>query len=336
MPLAASFFSHRRSLLAAAGLALTLLAAHTPSLHAQSAAAAYPTRPIQLVVAAPAGGPSDAVARQLAEEMTKVLGQPVVIDNKPGANGIIAAESVLRSAPDGHTLMMSWIGNATSRGLTPKLSFDINKDFIHITQMVSGANILVAHPSAGFKTIKDLIAFVKANPGKVSYASAGNGTSGHLAMELFKQRAGLSMVHIPYKGGAQALNDVLGGQLPLMFINQDAVIPHAKTGRLVPLAITSPQRNPLFPDLPTIAESGFPGFEATAWAGLPAPKGTPPAVIEKIHAAAVRAMQGPFKAKQEATGALVVGSNPAQFSDFVRREVDTWVQVITTAGIKAD
>ncbi len=315
-------------------LALGLAGWAMPAAQAQTAP--FPSRPVQLVVAAPAGGPSDAVARQLAEEMSKVLGQPVVIDNKPGANGIIAAEAVLRAAPDGHTLMMSWIGNATSRGLTPKLSFDINKDFIHITQMVSGANILVANPSAGFKTIKDLVAFAKANPGKISYASAGNGTSGHLAMELLKQRAGISMLHIPYKGGAQALNDVLGGQLPLMFINQDAVIPHAKAGRLIPLAITSPQRNALFPDLPTIAESGFPGFEATAWAGLSAPRGTPPAVIEKIHAAATRAMQGPFKTKQEATGALVVASTPAQFTDFVRREVDTWVQVINNAGIKAD
>ena len=330
---APSLRAGRRHLLGAFA-AIAFLAAPLGSVQAQPAA--FPTRPIQLVVAAPAGGPSDAVARQLAEEMAKVLGQPVLIDNKPGANGIIAAEAVLRAAPDGHTLMMSWIGNATSRGLTPKLSFDINKDFIHITQMVSGANILVANPAAGFKSIKDLIAFAKANPGKASYASAGNGTSGHLAMELFKQRAGLSLVHIPYKGGAQALNDVLAGQLPLMFINQDAVIPHAKTGRLVPLAITSPKRNPMFPDLPTVAESGFPGFEATAWAGLSAPRGTPPAVIEKIHAAAVRAMQGPFKDKQEATGALVVGSTPAQFSEFVRREVDTWVQVITTAGIKTD
>jgi tripartite-type tricarboxylate transporter receptor subunit TctC len=276
------------------------------------------------------------VARQLAEDLGKELGQPVVIDNKPGANGIIAAEALVRAAPDGHVLMMSWIGNATSKGLTRNQSFDIDRDFVHITQMVAGANVLVVNPATGFKTVQELVAFAKSNPGKLSYASAGNGTSGHLAMELLKQRAGIFMVHVPYRGGAPALNDVLAGHVGLMFINQDAVIPHLKTGKLVALAITSPARNARFPDLPTIAESGYPGFEATAWAGLSAPRGTPAAVVERIHAAAVKAMQGAFKAKQEATGAVVVASSPAQYTAFVRREVSTWTEVITSAGIKAD
>jgi len=295
-----------------------------------------PSRPIQLVVAAPAGGPSDAVARMAAEEMGRLLGQPVVIDNKPGAGGTIAAEAVARAPADGHTLMMSWIGNATSQALIPKQSFDINRDFVHITQMVAGSNVLVVSPSTGFKTLKDLVAYAKANPGKLTYASAGNGSSGHLAMELLKQRAGISMLHIPYRGGAPALNDLLGGQVQLMFINQDAVIPHMKAGRLVALAITSPQRVGVFPDLPTVAESGFPAFEATAWAGLSAPRGTPPAVVERIHAAAVKALQGPMKAKQEALGALVIGSSPEQFSAFVRNETEKWTRVIKTAGIRPD
>jgi tripartite-type tricarboxylate transporter receptor subunit TctC len=297
----------------------------------------YPSRPIQLVVAAPAGGPSDNLARSFAEGLARELGQPVVIDNKPGAGGLIAAEAARKAAPDGHTLHLSWIGNATSRALNPKSTVDINRDFVHITQMVYGANVLVVHPSSGFKTLQELIAHARANPGKLSYASAGNGSSGHLAMELLKQRAGIRLVHIPYRGGAPALNDVLAGQLPLMFINQDAVIPHAKSGKLVPLAITSPTRNAVFPDLPTVAEAGsLSGFEATAWAGLSAPQGTPPAIIERLHAASLKAMQGSFRARQEATGAVVVASTPAQFTAFVQKETDSWTRVISTAGIQAD
>lgn len=306
---------------------------HTPFLAQTSD---FPSRPIQLVVAAPAGGPSDALARMVAEDMAKSLGQPIVIDNKPGAGGAIAADSVARAAPDGHTLMLSWIGNATSRTLLSKPGADINSDFVHITQLASGSNVLVAHPRTGLKTLSELLAFAKANPGKLSYASAGNGSSGHLAMEMLEQRAQIHLVHVPYRGGAPALNDLLGGQVDLMFINQDAVISHIQSGQLVPLGITSGQRNPLFPNLPTVAESGFNGFEATAWAGLSAPRGTPALVIERLHAAATKALQGPLKAKQEEIGAQVVGSTPSQYTAFVRAETDKWARVIKAAGIKPD
>lgn len=318
--------------------ALTFVALGGLALGPQLAAAQqpYPSRPVVLIVAAPPGGPSDNVARQLAEGLAKELGQQVVIDNKPGANGVIAAEAARRAAPDGYTLHMSWIGNATSRALSPKATVDINRDFVHITQMVYAANILVAHPASGWKTMQDFLQHARANPGRISYASSGNGSSGHLAMEMLKQRAGLNLVHVPYRGGGPALNDVLAGQLPVMFINQDAVIPHAATGKLVPLAITSPARNAVFPGLPTVAEGGLPGFEATAWAGLSAPAGTPRAIVERLHAAAVKAMQGPFRAKQEATGAVVVASTPEQFTAFVQKETDNWTQVIRAAGITAD
>jgi tripartite-type tricarboxylate transporter receptor subunit TctC len=296
----------------------------------------FPNRPIQLIVAAPPGGPSDVLARQLADGLGKELGQSVVIDNRPGAGGTLAAEAALRAAPDGHTLMMSWIGNATAPALLPKVGFDITRDFVHITQMVAGANILVVHPSTGFRTLADLLAHARKNPGRLSYASSGNGSSGHLAMELLKQRAGISMLHIPYRGGAPAMNDLLSGQVDLMFINQDAVIPHQQSGRLVPLAITSTQRNAMFPNLPTVAESGFSGFEATAWAGVSTPKGTPTAVVERMHAAILKTLHGPMRAKQEATGALIVGSTPAQFTQFVREETAKWTQVIRSANIKAD
>ena len=320
---------HRRDLIMA-----SVLGALAPLAGAQSAA--WPSRPVQLIVAAPAGGPSDALARMLAEDLSRQLGQPVVIDNRPGAGGMLAAEALLRAAPDGHTVMLSWIGNATAPALAPKIGFDINRDFIHVTQVVAGSNVLVAHPSTGLRSLQDLLRAARAKPGRLTYASAGNGSSGHLAMELLKQRAGVSLLHIPYRGGAPALSDLLGGQVDLMFINQDAVIPHLKTGRLVPLAITSATRNPLFPDLPTVAESGFPGFEATAWAGLSVPRGTPPAVVERLHAAAVKAVNGPMRARQEAMGAVVVGSSPAQFQDFVRAETDKWTRVIRAAGIKPD
>lgn len=325
------FSLRRRSLsLAVVGLSSLLLSSGA------SQAQTYPNRPITLIVAAPAAGPSDNLARAMAEGLSKELGQSVVVDNRPGANGVIGGELAKRAAPDGYTLHMTWIGNATSRALSPKSTLDINKDFVHITQMVYAANILVANPASGFKTLKDLMQYAKANPGKLSYASSGNGSSGHLAMEMLKQRAGLDIVHVPYKGGAPALNDVLAGQLPIMFINQDAVIPFAKTGKLVSLAITSPTRNPVFPDVPAVQEAGLPGFEATAWAGLSAPAGTPRAVVDRIHAAAVKVMQGPFRGKQEATGAVVVASSPEQFAAFVQRETDNWTQVIRTAGITAD
>lgn len=297
---------------------------------------AFPSRPILLVVAGPAGGPPDLLARMLAEDMARALGQPIIIDNKPGASGLVAAEAVARAAPDGHTLMLSWIGNASSQSLMPKASVDINRDFTHIVQLASGSNVLVVHPRTGFKTLDDLLRFAKSRPGKLSYASAGNGSSGHLAMEMLKQRARISVVHVPYRGGMPALNDLLGGQVDLMFINQDAVIGYARAGQLVPLAITSSSRNPLFPNVPTVAESGFPGFEMTAWAGLSAPRGTPLAVVDRIRAAALAALFGPAKAKQEAQGAQVVGSTPQQYTAFIRAETDKWAQVIKAAGIKPD
>lgn len=301
-----------------------------------SAQAAWPAKPIQLVVAAPPGGPSDNFGRQLAEELQRDLGQPIVIDNRPGAGGQLAAEFVARSAPDGHVLLMTFAGNATAQTLIPRAGLDFNRDFTHVTQMMAGANVLVAHPSTGLRTFKDFVAFAKANPGKLSYASSGNGTSGHLAMELLKQRAGLALVHIPYRGGAPALNDLLAGQTQVMFLNTDAVLQHVRSGRLNGLAISSPQRSPLLPDLPTVAEQGYPGYEATAWGGLSGPRGLPPAVVERLHGAVLKVLRGPFRARQEALGGTILGTTPAEYTAFFKTEVDRWAQVIKTAGIKAD
>ena len=296
----------------------------------------YPKRPIQLIVAAAPGGPSDVFARQLAVKLGKELGQPVVIDNRPGAGGTLAAEALLRMAPDGHALMMTWPGTVTAKALMPKVSFDIAQDFAHITQLIAGANVLVVHPSTGFRSLDDVLEHARKHPDGLTYGSSGNGGSGHLAMELLKQRAGVTLVHVPYRGGAAALHDLIQGRVDLMFINQDAVLPHLQTGRLVALAISSGQRNPLFPDVPTVAESGFAGFEAISWAGLSAPKGTPHAVVERLYTAAKRTLNGPMRARQEAIGALVIGSNPEQFSDFVQEEAAKWSQLIRNANIKAD
>jgi len=322
----------RKILVAGAALLLSLASAVQPML---ARAADFPSRPVQLVVAAPAGGPSDALARMLAEDLAKVLGQSFIVDNKPGAGGAIAADAVARATPDGHVLMLSWIGNATNQTLAPRQGFDINRDFVHITQVVSGANVLVAR-AGGPKTLNELLALAKAQPGKLSYASAGNGSSGHLAMEMLKQRAGISLLHIPYRGGAPALNDLLGGQVELMFLNQDGVMPYVRTGKLVALAISTGARNPQLPEVPTVAESGFRGFEATAWAGISAPRGTPDAVVQRLHAAVQKVLQGPFRGKQEALGAQVVGSTPAQYAAFVQAETEKWANVIKAAGIRAD
>lgn len=319
--------SRRRCLLGTAAL-LTLGRA--------AAQAPWPTRPVQLVVAAPPGGPSDNFGRQLAEELAKRLGQPVIIDNRPGAGGQLAAEHVARSAPDGHVLLMSFAGNATAQTLIPRANLDFNRDFTHVTQMMAGANVLVVHPATGLRSFKDFIAHAKAHPGRLAYASSGNGTSGHLAMELLKQRAQVSLVHIPYRGGAPALNDLLAGQTQAMFLNTDAVLPHIRTGKLHALAISSPQRSPLLPDLPTVAEQGYPGYEATAWGGLSGPKGLPQPVVEKLHAAVVQVLNGPFRQRQEALGGTLLGTGPAEFTAFFKSEIERWNKVITTAGIKAD
>jgi tripartite-type tricarboxylate transporter receptor subunit TctC len=296
----------------------------------------YPWHPIKLVVAAPAGGPPDALARSIAEAMSKVLGQPIVIDNKPGGAGLIAAQETARAAPDGHTLMLSWIGNASSQALIARRGLDINRDFVHITQIASDANVLIAHPSTGFKTLADFLEYAKTHPDKLTYASSGNGSAGHLAMEMLKERSGSSLRHIPYRGSTPALIDLAAGRVDVMFINQDAVIPGAFSGALVLLAITSAQRNPLFPDVPTVAESGFPGYEATTWAGLSAPAGTPASVVETIHAAALEALKGPIRLRQQTQGTQIVASTPAQYQAFMRKETQKWAGVIKRAGIAID
>ncbi|MGJ7542370.1 Bug family tripartite tricarboxylate transporter substrate binding protein [Variovorax sp. LT1R16] len=319
----------RRTLLAA--LACTSLLAGAA--HADD----YPSRPVKLIVPFPAGGTSDIMGRLIAEALGRQLKQPFIVDNRGGAGGAIGTEQVAKAPGDGYTLLLSGIGsNAIIHGFSPKPPYDSNRDFVHVSQLAAGPNVLVVNPSFPAKNFKEFIAWVKANPGKFNYGQV-NASSGHVTTEYLKQVAGLDMVGIPYKGSAPALNDVLADQIPGMFTNQDAVLPHIKAGKLRALVVTSAQRNPLFPDVPTVSESGYTGFSAVSWIGLSAPKGTPKAVIEKLEAAMVKGFADPaVRARLESNGFVVVVSHPADYTRFVQDETTRWTQVVQKAGIKLD
>ncbi|KQT13308.1 Bug family tripartite tricarboxylate transporter substrate binding protein [Ramlibacter sp. Leaf400] len=325
---------HKRKFLAAA-LAVAVLGSPLSAAFAQ---ADYPSRPVKIVVPFPPGGTSDIMGRAIAEELTRQLKQPFVVENKAGAGGAIGSEQVAKATPDGYTLLLSGIGsNAVIHGFAaPKPNYDSMRDLVHISQLAAGPNVLVANPSFPAKTFKEFIAYAKANPGKVDYGQV-TASSGHLTTEYLKQVAGLQMVGIAYKGGAPAVTDILAGQIPLMFTNQDAVLPHVKAGKLRALAVTSPQRNPLYPDVPTVAESGYPEFAAVSWTGLSAPKGTPREIVDKLEAAMVKAFNEPAaRQKLEANGFVVVASRSADYTRFVQEEINRWAKVIQTAGIKPE
>lgn len=320
----------RRTLLTAAACTGLL----TSVAHAQDD---YPSRPVKLVVPFPAGGTSDIMGRLIADVLGRQLKQPFIVDNKGGAGGAIGTEQVSKAPGDGYTLLLSGIGsNAIIHGFSPKPIYDSNRDFVHISQLAAGPNVLVVNPSFPAKNFQEFIAWVKANPGKFSYGQV-NASSGHVTTEYLRQVAGLDMVGIPYKGGAPALNDVLADQIPGMFTNQDAVLPHVRAGKLRALVVTSAQRNPLFPDVPTVAESGYPGFSAVSWTGLSTPKGTPKAVVDKLEAAMVKGFADPaVRAKLESNGFVVVASRSADYTRFVQDEIARWSQVVQKAGIKLD
>jgi tripartite-type tricarboxylate transporter receptor subunit TctC len=315
---------------AAATLATTLP-------HAALAQADYPSKPIKLVVAFPPGGTSDVMARMLSEELGKQLKQPVLVENIGGAGGVIGLDRALKLPADGYTIIQTGVGqNAVAHGINSKVPYDSMKDFIHVTQVHSGPNVLVVHPSTPFQSLKDLVSHARANPGKLSYGYTP-AASGHMAMELFQQTARIFMVGIPYRGGGPMMTDLLGGTIPLMFINQDVALQHVKAGKLRALAVTSLQRNPLYPDLPTFDESGFKGFEALSWSGLSVAKGTPQPVVAKIEAAAVAAMSSPpIRQRMESQGFIVPPQGSAAYTKFVQAEHDRWIKVIKAAGIKEE
>ena len=325
----------KRSLLAA-GLALAGLTA-LPALAQDH----WPSKPIKLVSPFPAGGTSDVMARLLAPALSKELRQTVIVENIGGAGGTIGTSKALQAAADGHTLIQTGVGqNAVAHGLDPKLAYDSMRDFIHIAQVHSGPNVLVVHPDQPFKTYQQLISFIRANPGKMNYGYT-HAASGHMAMELLKQVGGekgqpLFIVGIPYRGGGPMMQDLLGGQIPMMFINQDVAHQHVKAGKLRALAVTSRTRNPLYPDTPTIEELGVKGYEALSWSGLSVARNTPKPIVDKLEAAMKKIMASPeVKLKLESTGFVVPAQGIDAYTRFVKSELELWTRVIRTAGITA-
>ena len=297
----------------------------------------YPNKPIKVIVPFPAGGTSDVMGRLVSEELTKILKQPVVVENVGGAGGVIGTERGAKAAADGYTIIQTGVGqSAVAHGLDPNIKYNSNTDFIHISQVHSGPNVLVVHPSVPFKTVKELVDFAKANPGKLDYGFTP-AASGHMAMELFKQTAGIFMLGIPYRGGGPMMTDILGGTIKVMFINQDVALQHIKAGKLRPLGVTSARRNPLYPDVPTIAESGFPGFEALSWSGMSLPKGTPQPIVDKLEAAMTQALtSASMRQRLESQGFVVPEAGSKHYTAFVKSELERWTKVIKTAGIKID
>ncbi|MBC9903315.1 MULTISPECIES: tripartite tricarboxylate transporter substrate binding protein [Achromobacter] len=321
----------RLAILAAAGA----LAVLPGMLMAQGAD--WPAKQIKLVVPFPAGGSTDSVGRLLAAELSKELGQTVVVENKGGANGNIGSDMVAKAEPDGYTLLLSGVGsNAISYAVYQNMPYR-DSDFAHISLLATGPNVLVANNDFPGKTFAEFIKLARENPGKYTHASSGSGSSGHLAMEMLKQDAKIDLVHVPYKGGAAAITDMIGGRVQVMFLNQDTLLPQVTSGKLRALAVASAKRNPAYPDTPTVAESGYPGFSAESWFGLSAPAKTPPAVIQRLNQATVKALSSPeIRQKLESVGFVVVADDPKSFSAFVDNEIAKWGKAAKASGAKMD
>jgi len=298
----------------------------------------YPNRPVRFVVPFAPGGSVDTLARTIGPRLADALGQQIVVDNRPGGNGNIGMEVVAQSRPDGHTLVLGYIANlAIFPSLPVKLPYDPVKDYAPVTQVASSPNVLTAHPSVPAKSLRELVALVKAKPGQVSFASTGVASVGHLTGELLNNLAGMKMVHVPYKGGGQAIIDLLGGHVQVMFSGFSAVMPHIKSGKVRPLAVTGPQRSPALPDVPTLAEQGFSGVEATAWYGVLAPAGTPRPIVARLHDEVVKILRVPdVVQKLDALGFEIVGSTPEAFAAYIKTEIRKWADVVKASGAKAE
>jgi tripartite-type tricarboxylate transporter receptor subunit TctC len=301
-------------------------------------AQSFPSKPIRLVCPFPPGGAVDIASRAIAAELSKTIGQPVNVENKPGAGGNIGGVEVARSAPDGYTLLMTTSGiNGINPVLYRKMPFDPNKDLTAVAALVSLSNVLVVHPSVKANSVSELLAMVRAEPGKVTFASSGSGTSIHMSGEMFMHLTGTKMIHVPYKGSAPAITDLLGGQVQLMFDNIPSALPHIRAGKLRALATTGAKRDPALPDVPTIAEAGVAGYEAGVWFGLAAPAGTPADVIAKISTEAIKGTRSPeFVKRMTELGYVVMGYGPERMSQMLREELARWTPVIKSSGAVAD
>ena len=317
------------------GIALT---ASTGAWAASSGTAAYPSKPIRFVVPFAPGGSTDTLARVLGIKLSDSLGEQVVIDNRAGANGNIGMEIVAKAPPDGHTIVLGYIANvAIGPSLYDKLPFDPVKDYEPITLLATSPNVLVAHPSVKATNMKELIALAKAQPGKLNYASASVASVGHLTGELINQLAGIKMTHVAYKGSGQAVTDLLGGHIQLMYSGFSSTLTHIKSGKLRAIAQTGEKRSPALPDVPTIAESGFPKFEATAWYGVHAPAKTPKPIVNKLNAEFVKALKLPdVRERLSSLGFEIAGSTPEQYASYIKSEIKKWEKVVKASGAKPE
>jgi tripartite-type tricarboxylate transporter receptor subunit TctC len=303
--------------------------------HAQD----YPSKPIRMVVGFPPGGGTDVVARILSPRMSELLGQPIIIENRPGATGTVAAGQVAKSPPDGYTIMMGHVSvNAIAPALFTKLPYDVIKDFSPIAIAAAVPHFVVVHPSLPITSLKDLVAHLRSQPGKISFPSAGNGSMPHLAGEIFKSLAGVKVMHVPYKGSGQSMQDLLGGQHLVAFDTVPASSPHVRSGKLRALAVSGTNRVKGFPDVPTAAEAGMPEYVVTTWYGLFAPPGTPAAIVNRLHADTVKAMQTPdVHAKLEGIGADgTVSRSPAEFAALVKSDTARYAKIVKDIGLKID
>ena len=299
--------------------------------------AQYPTRPVRLILAFPPGGGTDTLGRILGPRMAQGLGQQVVVENRPGGGANIGAEIAAKSPPDGYTMFMATTAHSVSATLYTKLGYNLVKDFAPVVLLASTPNLVVVHPSVPVKSIKELIAFAKARPGQLDFASSGSGSQPHLAGELFNSMAGTKMFHIPYKGGGPAVTALVSGEAAVGFATAPSVVHFVKSGQMRALAITSLQRSPLLPDLPTVDETGLPGYEAGPWYGFLVPTGTPREAITRLNAESLKAMTFPeVKERMAATGLTPLGSTPDEFGALVRSEVEKWGKVVKATGMSVD
>ena len=297
----------------------------------------YPSRPLRVVVPYAAGGSTDVLARIVGQRLAETLGQQIVVDNRPGAGTLIATEIVARAAPDGHTLLMATPALPVAPALYQKVPFDIGRDFAAVTNIAATSNVLVVHPAVPAQSAKELIALARAHPGKYAFGSSGVGGASHLATELFRSMAGIELVHVPYKGGAVAVTDLLGGRLALMFANLTTVQQHIKSGKVRALAIGTAQRSLIVPDLPTVAEAAVPGYEANNWNGVVVPAGTPPAVIARLQREIKTIVDAPdIREKLLATAFEPIADTPAEFARYLAAERVKWGKVVREAGVKPE
>ena len=316
---------------------ILLAAIAVANVYAQASGANYPAKQIRVIVPFPAGGPTDAIARAIGQKLSETWGQPVIVDNRPGAGGNIGTELAAKSPADGYTLFIGTVANAINQSLFAKLPFDFVRDFAPVTQNYVTGLILAVHPSLPAHSVKELIALAKAHPGQLSYSSSGVGGTPHLAGELFNSMAGVTMVHVPYKGSAPAMADLLGGHIQLTFDNMLTVLPQVKAGKLRGLAVTMTTRSPLAPELPTVAEAGLKGFEVKSWNGVVVPTGTPKEIIARLNGEIVRILRQPdLREKFLVQGVELVPTTPEEFGAFIKQDIAKWAKVIQLSGARAE